>query len=182
MALSLRTNAGLRAARTSRRAVAARANLASEVPPNVREAREWIAAWKTRQAPAAVPAVPTPTAPVVPPNVLEARDWIAAWKARQAPDAVPAVPTTAAPVVPPNVLEAREWIAAWKARQAPSTPQDCKEAAVDVNVETVEIATRTDNPGPVIAIDGTLTFTKDVLDSSTYEDLLKALVAKETRQ
>jgi hypothetical protein len=76
----------------------------TQVPANVKEARQWIANWRSNQGgaqatsssssakPAAAPAAaaaPKPSsssdsngAPV-PANVQEARDWIANWRAKQ---------------------------------------------------------------------------------------------------
>ncbi|GIL76732.1 hypothetical protein Vretimale_8797 [Volvox reticuliferus] len=156
MTLSLRVNLGRMVVRTTRRRLVARAYLTSEVPPNVQEARDWIAAWKARQGPATAQILSYTTteelpqeAPQVPPHVQEAREWIAAWRARKAPPAVVAAPECTA-VETVGIVEA-----------------------------VVPTACHDDAPGPIAATDGTLTFSKTLLDGWTYEDLFKALAAKE---
>ncbi|GIL55763.1 hypothetical protein Vafri_11293 [Volvox africanus] len=159
MSLSLQINAGRMTVRNPRRPLMARAYLTSDVPPNVQEARNWIAAWKARQAPAAAQILSYTTTEELP---------------------------QAAPQVPPHVQEAREWIAAWRARQAPVAATPALDCTVVEAVESVTIveavvptARNNDAPGPIAATDGTLTFSKALLDGWTYEDLFKALAAKE---
>lgn len=72
--------------------------LCPQVPPNVQEARQWIANWRAKQGkdgappsssssskPAAAPAAGSSgsNGAPVPPNVQEAREWIANWRAKQ---------------------------------------------------------------------------------------------------
>ncbi|GLI65367.1 hypothetical protein VaNZ11_008917 [Volvox africanus] len=150
---------GRMAMRNPRRPLMARAYLTSDVPSNVQEARNWIAAWKARQAPAAAQILSYTTAEEmsrvaqqVPPHVQEAREWIAAWRARQTPAA-------ATPALDCTVVEAVE--------------------AVGIVEAVVPTMCNDDAPGPIAATDGTLTFSKAFLDGWTYEDLFKALAAKE---
>ncbi|GFR51538.1 hypothetical protein Agub_g13956 [Astrephomene gubernaculifera] len=90
--------------------------------------------------------------------------------------------------VPPNVKEARDWIAAWKASQghtpaasviAPANGSENLAASNGTQAQPPEMAAAAHPPQePVLAADGSLTFSKDLLDSFSYEDMISRMRQK----
>ncbi|KAG2431548.1 hypothetical protein HXX76_009562 [Chlamydomonas incerta] len=148
MMLSTR-KAAAPASRRSRSSVVSVRAYVTDAPPNVLEARAWIAAWKARSAAPAAPAAPAKAD--VPANVAEARQWIAAWKARQTPAAAAAAPVAAAPAAAPAAHKPAAKAAPAAAPAAPAAPK------------------------PVVSADGTITFSSQMLDSIKADELLKKL-------
>ncbi|KXZ49571.1 hypothetical protein GPECTOR_20g426 [Gonium pectorale] len=80
--------------------------------------------------------------------------------------------------VPANVKEAQEWIAAWKQRTADADAVASVQPAAEPVAEAAPAVEEAIAPGPKVYADGTVLYSAALLDSSSYEELMKVLQQK----
>lgn len=98
-----------------------------QVPANVREARQWIANWRSKQGKGGAQ----------PPSSSSSSKPAAAAAPKAAVPKVSSSGSNGAPV-PPNVQEAREWIANWRAKQGIGSGAASEAQQGDGGVQVVE--------------------------------------------